>query len=62
MTARTTYFQKKSDVSSVVVTIKSGVGGAETVIPHIEKEHSENLLSWYEPIRKPKIDIEQEME
>ena len=60
MTARTTYFQKKSDVSSIVVTIKSGVGGAETVIPHIEKEHSENLLSWYEPIRKPKIDIEKE--
>ena len=60
MTARTTYFQKKSDVASVVVTIKSGVGGAETVIPHIEKTHSEKLLSWYEPILKPKIDIEKE--
>ncbi len=60
MTARTTYFQKKSDVASIVVTIKSGVGGAETVIPHIEKVDSEKLLSWYEPTRKSKTIIEKE--
>lgn len=60
MTERTTYFQKRANVSSIITTIKSGVAGAATTIPHIEKADAEKLLDWYEPIRKPKIDIEKE--
>ena len=60
MTERTTYFQNKSNVSSVITTIKSGVSGTSTTIPHIEKADAEMLLDWYEPTRKPKVNIEKE--
>lgn len=52
MTERTTFFQKKANVSSIITTIKSGVGGASTTIPHIEKTDAETLLNWYEPTRR----------
>lgn len=60
MTERTTYFQKKADVSSVVTTIKSGVTGSATTIPSIEKADAENLMEWYEPTRKELIGREKE--
>ncbi|WP_313891884.1 PH domain-containing protein [Psychrobacillus sp.] len=59
MTKHTTYFQKKSDVSSIQLTIKSGVGGATTTVPSIEKEDADQILSWYEPLKKSTIEKEQ---
>ena len=52
MTQRTTYFQKKDGVSSILTSIKSGGGSTVTVIPHIEQEDAEALLEWYEPHRR----------
>jgi len=52
MTQRTTYFQKKSGVSSIQTNIKSGGGSTEATIPHIELEDAEALLEWFEPNRK----------
>lgn len=60
MTARTTYFQKKANVSSIMTTIKSGVSGSSTTIPHIEKADAESLMKWYEPTRIEPIDREKE--
>lgn len=62
MTERTTLFQKRSDVSSIITTIKSGVTGASTTIPHIEKSDAEVLLDWYEPYRKTSIEKEQPLD
>lgn len=60
MAERTTYFQKKADVSSIMTTIKSGVSGSATTIQHIEKADAESLMEWYEPARIEPIDIEKE--
>jgi len=60
MTEHTTYFQKKAGVSSLMTTIKSGVSGSATTIPHIEKVDAESLMEWYEPTRIEPIDIEKE--
>ena len=57
MTERTTYFQKKAAVSSIMTTIKSGVAGSTTIIPHIERSDAESLMEWYEPTRKESYDI-----
>ena len=62
MTERTTIFQKRADVSSIITTIKSGVTGASTIIPHIEKSDAEMLLDWYEPYRKTNIEKEQPLD
>lgn len=59
MTESTTLFQKKANVSSIITTIKSGVTGASTTIPHIEKTDAEMLLNWYEPYHKTTIEKEQ---
>lgn len=60
MTERTTYFQKKAAVSSIMTTIKSGVAGSTTIIPHIERNDAESLMEWYEPTRKESNDIQKE--
>ena len=60
MTERTTYFQKKADVSSIMITIKSGVAGSIATIPHIEKVDTDSLMEWYEPARKESIYIQKE--
>ncbi|SDN39013.1 putative membrane protein [Psychrobacillus sp. OK028] len=60
MTERTTYFQKKAAVSSIMTTIKSGVAGSTTIVPHIEKKDAESLMEWYEPTRKESINIQKE--
>ena len=60
MTERTTYFQQKADVSSIMTTIKSGVSGSSATIPHIEKADADSLMEWYEPVKKEFIDIEKE--
>lgn len=60
MTERTTYFQKKAEVSSIITTIKSGVSGSATTIQHIEKADAEILMEWYEPARIEPIGIEKE--
>ncbi|WP_277584685.1 PH domain-containing protein [Psychrobacillus antarcticus] len=60
MTERTTYFQKKAEVSSIITTIKSGVSGSAATIPHIEKADAEKLMEWYEPARIEPIEIEKE--
>lgn len=43
-----------------MTTIKSGVSGSSTTIPHIEKADAESLLKWYEPTRIEPIDREKE--
>ncbi|MFJ7827180.1 PH domain-containing protein [Psychrobacillus sp. NPDC096623] len=60
MTERTTYFQKKAAVSSIMTTIKSGVAGSTTIVPHIEKNDAEILMEWYEPTKKESINIQKE--
>ncbi len=60
MTERTTYFQKRVGVSSIITTIKSGIGGAVTTVSHLDKEDAEILLSWYEPARTKNTQIEKE--
>ncbi|MFJ5770713.1 PH domain-containing protein [Psychrobacillus sp. NPDC093180] len=62
MTERATLFQKKANVSSIITTIKSGVSGASTTIPHIEKTDAEMILNWYEPHRKITIEKEQPLD
>ncbi|MFJ7972300.1 PH domain-containing protein [Psychrobacillus sp. NPDC096389] len=62
MTERTTIFQKRADVSSIITTIKSGVTGASTIIPHIDKSDAEMLFDWYEPYRKTNIEKEQPLD
>ena len=62
MTESTTIFQKRASVSSVITTIKSGVTGAPTTIPHVEKTDAEMVLNWYEPQRKTTIEKEQPIE
>ena len=56
MTERTTYFQKKADVSSIMTTIKSGVSGSATTIPHIEKADAISLMEWYEPANRELVE------
>lgn len=56
MTERTTYFQKKADVSSIMTTIKSGVSGSATTIQHIEKADADSLMEWYEPAKKELVE------
>lgn len=60
MTEHTTYFQKKTNISSIITSIKSGVSGASTTIRHVEKADAERLMTWYEPTRIVSIDIEKE--
>ncbi|TQR06824.1 hypothetical protein FG383_18600 [Psychrobacillus soli] len=62
MTERTTLFQKRANVSSIITTIKSGVTGDSTTIPHIEKSDAEMLLNWYEPHRRVSIEKEQPLD
>lgn len=62
MTERTTLFQKRANVSSIITTIKSGVSGDSTTIPHIKKSDAEILLNWYEPHRKTSIEKEQPLD
>lgn len=62
MTERTTFFQKRVNISSIITTIKSGATGASTTIPYIEKTDAEILLSWYEPNRKKDIEKEQPLD
>lgn len=59
MTERMTVFQKRKNVSSVVTTIKSGVGGATSIVPHLDKADAEKLISWYQPMKINKIEKEQ---
>ncbi|TQR21464.1 PH domain-containing protein [Psychrobacillus vulpis] len=60
MTERATYFQKKKNVSTIITTIKSGVGGAITTVPHLDKADAEKILNWYEPMKPTKMQIEKE--
>ena len=60
MTERTTYFQKKAVVSSIITTIKSGVSGSASTIQHVEKADAETLMEWFKPVRLEPIDIEKE--
>ena len=60
MTERTTYFQKKTDVSSIMITIKSGVAGSIAILPHIEIVDTDSLMEWYEPAKKESINIQKE--
>lgn len=51
ITERATYFQKRKNVSTIMTTIKSGVGGATSTVPHLDKVDAEKILNWYEPIK-----------
>lgn len=59
MTERTTYFQKRQNISSVITTIKSGIGGESSTVPHLDKADAEKLLNWYEPFKPHMIEKEQ---
>lgn len=59
ITEKTTYFQKRKNVSSIIATIKSGVSGETSTVPHLNKEDAEQLLNWYEPGKPYKVEKEQ---
>jgi putative membrane protein len=52
MTEKMTYFQKRQNVSSIIATIKSGVGGATSTVPCLDRADTELLLNWYEPMKQ----------
>jgi putative membrane protein len=60
ITERMTFFQKRKNVSSIVTTIKSGVGGATSIVPHLDKADVEKLMNWYQPMRTTNIQKEKE--
>jgi putative membrane protein len=60
MTEKVTFFQKRKNVSSIVTTIKSGVGGVTSIVPHLDKADAEKLINWYQPMDTTTIQKEKE--
>lgn len=48
MSLNQSIFQKRRNIATVDFTVKSGVTGMTARAFHIEKEHAEQLLNWYE--------------
>ncbi|WP_391204817.1 PH domain-containing protein [Psychrobacillus sp. L4] len=60
MTERMTFFQKRKNVSSIITTIKSGVGGSTAIVPHLDKADAERLINWYQPTKSNTVQKEKE--
>ena len=46
--SRQTYFQKRREISSVEVTVMSGLTGAKAKAPNLENGDVEEVMSWFE--------------
>ena len=49
-----TYFQRKATLSSVRVTLKSGVGGAVAHCYYLEEDDTNQVLEWYRALNRGK--------
>lgn len=56
MEARQSYFEQRRDVASVGITVMSGFGGSGAAAMHIETQHADMLLSWFERERRNEIE------
>lgn len=48
MTMSQSLFQKRRDIATTKIVVKSGAAGSEAKAYHMEKQHIEQLLDWYE--------------